>query len=510
MANRSITDAEISLIKAMVNRGMKNRDIQFYFNSPERAVNSGRITDIAKNTYSNSVEIASASEEELDAFLADWKTSQSELGTLRSANNGTENLISETTLKQFFDKLHDGNWRLTNGETDRIECKKSFDLRRATPWLKAVAALANNRGGYIFFGVEDKDERGFFLVLGLQNDNFSKADPSQIATLLRSSFDPTPNFKKTQIELGGKVVGVLCIDRHASRPIIATKNENQGEIKEGDILFRYPGQSARISYSDLRAMLDERAADARNEILPMIQRLISLGPERAMVADLIQGQLADGKNIIQLSPEIIEKIVLIKEGEFNETAGAPALRLIGNVHEIDNVIPKKGIVTRGDMRIDFLKQEVTADPIDYIRCAIEIPGNDWVPIRHFSNLAKMSRHELVNFIRVNKNVTDHQRKLYLERLASSDEAYVAARGPSKDILNRLAAGDDVTPSDTSEAIQLVRAIHALKRPLTVAPDRLRALLLRCHELIESEEKSGAKSGLRRAIARLDELTSEIG
>jgi hypothetical protein len=46
MRSRSITDREISLIKAMLARGMRNRDIQFYFNRQDRPVNSGRITGI--------------------------------------------------------------------------------------------------------------------------------------------------------------------------------------------------------------------------------------------------------------------------------------------------------------------------------------------------------------------------------------------------------------------------------------------------------------------------------
>ena len=79
--------------------------------------------------------------------------------------------------------------------------------------------------------------------------------------------------------------------------MIACKNEGKGDIREGDIFFRYPGQSTRISYSDLRAMLDERDAQARAEILPMIQRLLALGPERAMVADLREGSLLDGKRV---------------------------------------------------------------------------------------------------------------------------------------------------------------------------------------------------------------------
>ena len=40
---RSISDEEIGLIKALLARGERNVDIQFYFNRQDRPVNSGRI-----------------------------------------------------------------------------------------------------------------------------------------------------------------------------------------------------------------------------------------------------------------------------------------------------------------------------------------------------------------------------------------------------------------------------------------------------------------------------------
>ncbi len=267
-----------------------------------------------------------------------------------------------------FAKDEAGDWRLTAGETDSAECKQSFSLRNAAAWLRAVAALANNRGGYVFFGIADKDAAGTCKVVGLASDDFTKADPGEIATRLRSAFDPTPRFQKTIVEIGGKMIGVLHIERHPGRPVIATKNDGgSGEIKEGDIFYRYPGASRRISYGDLRVILDERDARTRENILPMVHRLLELGPERAMIADLADGKLTDGKTSIELSEDIIERLTLVKEGEFREQAGAPALRLIGDVRAAAPVTVRKGSVTRDDLRRDFLKDALQADPADYLR-----------------------------------------------------------------------------------------------------------------------------------------------
>ena len=70
MPRRNLSDHEISLIKAMLDRGHRNQDIQFRFNRPDRPVNSGRISGIRSGSYGNAAAIPAASASELDAFLA--------------------------------------------------------------------------------------------------------------------------------------------------------------------------------------------------------------------------------------------------------------------------------------------------------------------------------------------------------------------------------------------------------------------------------------------------------
>src|SRR4029079_17452395 len=76
MAKRSISDREISLIKAMLLRGMKNKDVQFFFNRPDLPVNTGRISGIGDGSYSNSADIAGVSDEDLDDFLATFRPTE--------------------------------------------------------------------------------------------------------------------------------------------------------------------------------------------------------------------------------------------------------------------------------------------------------------------------------------------------------------------------------------------------------------------------------------------------
>jgi hypothetical protein len=68
---RTMTDSEIALVKAMLERGMKNDVIHFFFNQPKRLISSGRITQIKQNKYGASV--SQATQAELDAFLQAWE-----------------------------------------------------------------------------------------------------------------------------------------------------------------------------------------------------------------------------------------------------------------------------------------------------------------------------------------------------------------------------------------------------------------------------------------------------
>ncbi|WP_338501048.1 ATP-binding protein [Sphingomonas kaistensis] len=367
-----ITDREIAFIKAMMARGMKTADIQFYFNHQDRPVNTGRFADIRAGRYGRSAVIGAATDEELQTFLDDHAAGRINVEIAKP------DPLAPVTLRALFEKIGKGAWRLVGNETDRVECKETFHLRGN--WLRAMAALANNQGGYILFGVRDNDVEGRQLVVvGMRDDILLKTDPLVLTRRIRSTFDPTPVFQIGKISFGNKVVGVMHVDQHPARPIVATKQD--GDVAEGDIYYRYPGQSLKIKYSDLRTLLDERDARVRAELQPMLNRLVQLGPGRAMVADLSANELTDGRRSIRIDKELADKIAFIKEGHFVEKAGMPALRLVGEVR-VGQGEPavKKGIVNRAEMLSDFLDDTSRADPVDYLRFAIEISNGEWLPI----------------------------------------------------------------------------------------------------------------------------------
>src|SRR5260370_30214537 len=132
MAKRLITDEEIALIKGMLTQGMKNKDIQFFFNRPERPVNSGRISDIGKGAYSTSANIPASSAKKTKEFI-DKHSAPSPGGVIvvpTSPGAPVQGPMSPDALLDLFEEIGVGlEWRLKAGETDEHECKENFGLK---------------------------------------------------------------------------------------------------------------------------------------------------------------------------------------------------------------------------------------------------------------------------------------------------------------------------------------------------------------------------------------------
>jgi len=490
-----IDDEEIGLIKAMMAREMKIADMQFYFNRQDRPVNTGRFADIRAGRYGRSAVIPAAGDQDLQSFIDDHAA-----GRLPIMGPKTDPL-APTTLKAMFEKSG-STIRLTTGETDRIECKESFHPRGK--WLRALASLANNQGGYILFGVRDQDaEAGPLTVVGMKDDLFETTDPVVMTRRIRGTFDPTPVFQIGKVLFGRKTVGVIHVEQHPARPVVATRQD--GDVAEGDIYYRYPGQSAKIKYSDLRSLLDDRDARIRAELTPMLNRLLQLGPGRAMIADLAANELTDGHRSIHIDKALAEKLTFIKEGHFVETAGAPALRLVGDLHVGDGTpAVKKGIVTRADMLADFIDDTSRADPVDYLRFAVEVSSGEWLPIRHFARVAGMDDAALIDFIDASPG-RPNNKTAFRARVGNPQAAFVEAKGAPANWLRKLYEGHALHPKNAKEAGEIGRALQGLSNDVTTRADLMRAIAGECVDMVATDASSGPRTYVRRGLARLDEV-----
>jgi hypothetical protein len=224
-----------------------------------------------------------------------------------------------------------------------------------------------------------------------------------------------------------------------------------------------------------------------------------------MIADLDEMELTDGKRAIQIDQSLIDQISFIKEGEFIEKSGSPALRLVGDVTAANPTqIVRKGVITRADMLQDFLADKCLAEPLDYIRFAVESTFGDWLPIRCFARKAGLSDKDLIAYIDT-LPVQPPRKDLYRKRLSSPDAAYAKPSMRVAKTQKRILDGEDMHASDAKAVTEIGLAIQGLNYPLSVEIPRIRALLAECLSVVQKASKGGAGSATRRAIARLDEL-----
>lgn len=495
MPRRTITDEEIALIKAMLRRGMRNRDIQFYFNRQDRPVNSGRITGIRQGDYGP--DVAEANDADLDAFLATF--APAEVGVvLQEAVVAVPSMSDQARAR--FAQREDTNWYLVDGETADQECKMEFNPRRMEPIIRAIAAMANNRGGFIFIGVRDEDH----LVEGMPNTAFQDTDVVRITDKAKSLLTPTPIFQKDTINFSGKMVGVIHVEKHSLRPVIVCRDANG--LEDGAILFRYPGQSGKIKFGDLLEMLRERDRSAQRVLLSGASRLSEIGTDRALIVDTEKGELNAQDTTITIDKELADQLKFLREGDFQERDGAPALKLLGEVHTVDNegnVIERvEGHALSPDMALlAYLNHELVKSPIEFVRLSALVQ-RQWLPIFYFVRLAGVNVEDAINTLNETDAVYRVSKARALSRLRGRLSAFSPPGGAALEVVEEIQNNRIEGLRGGFTDIQIVRAVQCLPGDAQI-DNAVFELLKEIFE--EAGRLSFVKGGAFKAATRLDEI-----
>jgi len=494
---RNLSDTEIGIVKAMLRKGWRNDVIHFYFNKPDRLISSGRITQIKKGKYGASVE--EAQPEELEAFVSAREDSEAKPPP-------TPSPVDMRILRSMFIR-ETGTWRLAGGETDRTECKAGFRLQpeeRFSKALRAIAGLANNKGGYLLFGVTDAT----FQADGLQDDFFTKSDISLLNRILVGALDPVPHVTKGLIELGGNQVGVLYVEKHDHGPVIAIKNVGQ-DVKEGGIYFRYVGETRLIKPGELRQIIAAREQRAIAEFSTRINR-VATGKEATI--DLDSGEVAGTSGKFVIDKALLASIQFVREGQFSETKGAPALRLIGDVEPVSEAERERTRVIRENVTPDavirnFLRNEKVTEPMQYIHFQAHAQRK-WFPVWFYVDQTKSTAAEVAEDLRKQVATYPSSRDALVARLAGKDAAFRQSTGKAEALRAKLARGEITEPTDIEQDVVFAAAVQAL--PTTVKPkdlETIRTILLGCLDRAQGADprSSNRRGAIYRAACRLDEL-----
>jgi len=331
----SLKDDEVGIIRNLLVRGgYKNQYILGLINAVRRLegkadTNGGRISDVKteKPRYKG---IKAASDEKTDAFVthAENPTGFEQIDTGSLSDGTLEDLFPMKTGKK-------NCFAIT--ETDQIECKESFGGQHwISNCIKAIAAFANNKGGYIAFGIKDKT----WEIVGIDKEKYEKHDRKDLNQKLRSCLSCGIDFDMTTLDRDGKTIGILHICPVKIKPVIFIK-QIEGAA-EGHIYYRYQGENRMIAPAELQQIIEERIRTLSETILSKhISNILSNGIENSAVLNLNTGVIDGKAGSFVIDEELLPKISFIKEGEFVEKSGSPTLKLIGEIKSSGKIVAFK-------------------------------------------------------------------------------------------------------------------------------------------------------------------------
>lgn len=224
-------------------------------------------------------------------------------------------------------------------ESSSLEFKESFNFSNMDDYAKTMAAFANNKGGIIIFGVKDNPR----IPIGIQKEKFDNIKQEKVTGYLIEYFSPEIEWDIGITEVDGKYFGYIYAHEAYNKPIVCKKNN--GDLKSGEIYYRYRGQSRKIEFSELRKIIDEIRENEKRLWMEHVEKIAQIGPQNIAFIDLIKGsietQKLNGSKLIidrSLLDDLKKKVKFVEEGKFSEKEGAPTLKLIGEIQPSDNVI----------------------------------------------------------------------------------------------------------------------------------------------------------------------------
>jgi len=279
--------------------------------------------------------------------------------------------------------------QISSRESSWLEFKESFNWGSKDKYAKSMAAFANNRGGFLVFGVTNQPRK----LVGLQSNNFETLDEAKISGYLNTTFSPEIAFEKFTEEVRGKKIGILRVYGSLNKPVVCTKND--GEIKEAEVYYRYNARSEKIKYAELNNLLRQIQEEERANWMALFKKISKIGPANAAVLNMLEGRIDGGKGTLVIDRKLIPKLRFITEGNFKEK-GWPILKLVGEVKPI----PTKEGATAGvrwtddpsapAMRVEEEKIIQKEYPIDYRSLVKKLKErySDFVLNQQFYNIKK--------------------------------------------------------------------------------------------------------------------------
>ncbi len=228
--------------------------------------------------------------------------------------------------------------RLYHREGQELEFKEQFSLAALADYFRDFAAFANNRGGYMIFGVKDTPR----ILIGMSEksmDQFEKIDPQRISGFLLDIFSSDIRWAQGSVEIDHMSFGVFRIYPATIKPVIARKDGGKDNvIKNGEVYYRYGGRTQKIQSAELESIISNRIDQNNQHWLDLMAKIGRAGPQNAAILDSERAVIEkDDSRVLVIDKDLAGKLKFIKEGEFSEREGTETLKLVGDIVPVDHV-----------------------------------------------------------------------------------------------------------------------------------------------------------------------------
>ena len=433
-----------------------------------------------------------------------------------------KNPLSVENISELF-ALNSEKNKMIRRESVSLEYKESFNFGSMAMYFRTIASFANRNGGYIIFGIKDKPRE----PIGLKTKNLKMFEDLKIEEFtknLNEYFSPEIMWEHCIYEFENKFYRIIYIHELENKHAICKKNydtkEEKYSLKDGDIYYRYSGRSQKIRYPELMEIIDKKRKNEERMWLDYLIKSSRIGIENIGLLNLKSGNI-QGKNIksIYIDENLLKQIKFIQEGNFSETKGSPALKLMGEIENIngEKIIikeEKEKIKIRGISEIDiietFLKdKDVSEEAEEYIK-EIANCKSGFVPVYYYLILNNCTSDEGIEIIE-NVNVRTKAKTKVIERLKEK------RREKEKIPLNSKETIENILKNVIKESFELKEDNPGtFLKSIICADDQIiiehtvfiKRILLEIFNKYYSSENRALVGKIRKAICRVDETMYE--
>ncbi len=408
--------------------------------------------------------------------------------------------------------------RVVSRENSILEFKESFGLKSFGKYIRSAAAFANNRGGYLVYGIKNKPH----ILKGLTNDAFESIDPEKISHFFNEHFDPEIKWERQIYEFKGKKFGIIYIYESQNKPVVCKKGTDDGKsLKEGEIYYRYIARSQTIRYSELKELIEERRRAEQLLWFKHLKEIARIGIQDAGIFNLRSGKISAQGGNLYIDESLLPQLAFLREGEFRETEGIPSIRLVGeaqiisggsNLAQRPKVVKQVGI--RGsDIILAFLKNEKLTDPKSYLT-QICYENIAYYPFYFLLRQMKISKEKAKKIVSREPSTQVGKTKL-LERMDA--DTRISQTMPSKKsevglrklkIRSNLERNEFPNETDTKQLKEVLRMIRTLDRA-KLNINSVKRFLLGVFQKKYAKRDSVLNDEIRRAICYVDWLENAM-